>query len=219
MRMRSLAVAAVAVLAATGCKAKQSKPVAPPADADAAPSSADAAAAAPAPDVPLPDEDTLRAGKRTGLGGPDEQPEVATEDFTRAVVAGTTPWSRVVAPGNGVVELRHVGAVHTITRRCGPAVDAALATLAAEITAALAHPELYDLSCDNTALAGAEPRSALCSVESAASGELAYDLIFVPDPTLGLRLAGVSAVESGAPSDDELDAFDLELARASARCP
>ena len=203
-------LACAAALASTGCQKKPSAaPPPPPGAIDAAVGGADAEAAAPS-------EDELRAGKRTGLGGPDEQPEVATEDFARALVTGQAPWSRVVSPSSGVVELRADGAVG---RRCGAEVDAALSKLGAVMMTKIDHPEAgYELACDNRDLNGAEPRSATCSLDG--PDGLGYDLVFVPDPTLGLRLVGVTIIDgTGTVTDPQLDAFDVEIARTGKLCP
>lgn len=210
--MKKLVLVALVV---AGCKKKDPPPPPPPAIADAGPS-----ARAPDAEVELPegpDEATLRAGKRTGLGGPDETPEVATEDFVRALVEGKAAWTRVVAPGAGVVELR--AAEHRMQRRCGAEVDAGLAALASAVSAALGDATRgAALECDNADLAGPPPQSAICTLDSGADAA-AYDLIFVPDPTLGLRLVGYTLLADGLADDADLDAFDLELARTGKLCP
>lgn len=217
MKPPLVAVAVAAALAAAACKKK----AAPPPTTTIA---GDAAVAAPDVGSPALDEATLRAGKRTGLGGPDEQPEVATEDLARGLLMGTTRWSRVVSPTTGVVELRVPSsdspADRFLGRRCGAAVDTALGDAATAMLAALAQPELgYELVCDNSGLVAATPPSALCSIDSPAADSLGYDLVFVPDPTLGLRLVGVTIVDGGPGLDAEIDAFDLELAKTGKLCP
>lgn len=217
--------AACAACALAACKKKPAAEPPPPPP----PGSADAAVAAPdadLPEPPAPDEATLRAGKRTGLGGPDETPEVATEDLARALLSGAAPWSRVVAPGAGLVELRHVEHAdgtptdRFLGRHCGPAAEEALRRVAAAASAALADAALgYELACDNRGLVGPAPRSALCSIDGPAEYALGHDLVFVPDPTLGLRLVGVTTIDTGAAIDAEMDAFDLELAKPGPPCP
>jgi|GEM_PF-2599330 len=204
-------LAVAAVLAVAGCKKKEPAPAPPP-----SPGTADAATAPSEPGPDAPDEDALRAGKRTGLGGSDEQPEVATEAFARALLTGATPWSRVVSPSAGVVELAVAATTSALGRRCGPAVTALLGRYGPEVAGKLALPD-YELSCDNADLVGGEPRSAICSLDG--TDPPGYDLIFVPDPTLGLRLVGVTAVDGTVVEDAQLDAFDLELARTGKLCP
>lgn len=216
------ACAALAVLA--GCKKKEAAapPPPPPATIDAAPAPGE-----PDAEVAAPSEDALRAGKRTGLGGPDEQPEVATEDFARALLEGKTPWSRVVAPATGVYELRFVESGNDavpldrfLGRHCGADADAALGKLGAAMTARLAQTDIgYELACDNSGLATGAVKSALCSIDSPAEYALGYDLVFVPDPTLGLRLVGFTIIDGGSVVDADMDTFDLETAKTGKLCP
>ena len=207
-------IACAVVAVAAGCKQKDAPKPPPPIASDAA--------TAPDAEAALPDEDALRAGKRTGLGGPDEQPEIATEDFARALITGTTPWSRVVSPTSGVVELRFAETPNGsfLGRRCGKEVDAALGALGAAMVAQLARADHgYELTCDNSGLIATPVKSALCSIDGTAEDSIGYDLVFVPDPTLGLRLVGFTIVDGGAAIDQPMDAFDLELARTGKLCP
>lgn len=217
----------VIAAAAVGCKGK-SKPAGgptPPARDAGAVAVADAGATDVDPDPGRdPDEATLRAGKRTGLGAPDERPEVATEELIEAIVAGTVPWSRVVDPVRGVVELRLPADSATpsaVARRCGASLTAALDALTAAMKAAAAGGLGYALDCDNLGLtvpdpSGAAP-AATCSLESPAAGTIIVDLVFVPDAALGLRLVGVANVPEDADAPSPL--FEAEMARADARCP
>ncbi|MBZ0234998.1 MAG: hypothetical protein K8M05_21905 [Deltaproteobacteria bacterium] len=166
-----------------------------------------------------PDEADVRAGKRTGLGAPDEKPEVATEDFARGLVRATVPWAKVLDRGAGVVEL----ADGAVTHRCGAALDAALAAFAQRATASLDDPGLlYDVACDNVGLAVTIPgvaSHAVCSIASPAGEGLEHDLVFVPDAAKGLRLVGVSTTDALATDDAVRDAFDEALGRYGQRCP
>ena len=171
-----------------------------------------------------PDEATLRAGKRTGLGGPDEPPEVATEALIEAIVGGTVPWSRFVDPSRGVVELRlpaDRGAASPVARRCGAGLTTSLDALTAAMKAAATGGLGYALDCDNLGLVvpdpGGAPAAATCSLESPAAGTIIVDLVFVPDAARGLRLVGFSTVPEDA--DAPLPVFEAEMAGADARCP
>lgn len=183
----------------------------------------DASAAPPAPldaagEPDEPDEATVRAGKRTGLESADSKPEVATEPLLRALLAGQVQWARFVDPAAGVVELRGAD----VQRRCGVDLENALATFSAAITAALADPGLiYDLQCDNVGLtvtiAGVTSH-AVCTASNPADEGTAYDVVFIPDATLGLKIIGIAAADATV-SDEALDRFDEEMGRYGARCP
>lgn len=170
-----------------------------------------------------PDEATLRQGKRTGLGAPDERAEVATEPLVEALVAGTVPWTRWIDPARGVVELRlPADAGGAVARRCGAGLSAALDALVASMRAATAGALGYTLECDNLGLFAADPDGALaaavCSLESPAAGTVIIDLVFVPDDARGLRLVGISTVPADADATEALAAFEPAMA-SSARCP
>lgn len=219
-------VAVAAALGGVACKSKKpgGGPVAPiTRDAGVVAATIDAAVGGdPAGDGP--DEATLRAGKRTGLGGPDEHPEVASEELIEAMVAGTVPWARVIDPARGVVELKLPADVSgAVGRRCGAGLTAALDTLTASLKGAAASGLGYALDCDNLGLFTVDPsgadRAATCSLESEAGGTLIVDLVFVPDAALGLRLVGMSTVPSDGDSTDGLERFEAEMARPDARCP
>lgn len=225
---RALSLALVATAAATAaCK---SKPAAPP--PPQLPPALDAAATPPPPDAdvpePLPgaDEPTLRAGKRTGMASPTELPEVATEELVTALLAGAQPWTRVIDRKFGVVELRTLDDASepvpaVMGRLCGATLDPALARLGKFATAALADAALgYQLVCDNSGLAPATGIPvATCAIDADADGALGFDLLFVPDATLGLRLVGITLLDATPPPTATADAFDEELGRVDARCP
>lgn len=217
------ATALATVVAGPGCKRSSSvggggSAAALAGDGDAGPVAGDE-----------PDEAAVRAGKRTGLGAPDERPEVATEPLVRALVRGEAPWAKVVDAGRGVIELRARPATETapadeqVAHRCGAALDQALADLAAGVTGALDAPGLlYDVACDNVGLAVAVPgvtSHAVCSVASPSGGGLEYDLVLVPEPGRGLVLIGVSVADAVATPDELRDRFDAELGRYGRRCP
>lgn len=172
-----------------------------------------------------PDEATLRAGKRTGLGAGDEPAEVATEALVEAMLAGKVPWTRWIDATRGVVELRlPVGdGGDAVVRRCGAALTSALATLTTAMTTARASGAGYELACDNLGLVEADPDGALsaavCSLESAQPGTIIVDVVFVPDAARGLRLVGMSTIPSEADATAALEAFEPEMGRADARCP
>lgn len=225
-RALSIALAATAAAATAACK---SKPAAPP---PLSPPALDAAATPPPPDADVPDppagadEPTLRAGKRTGLASPTELPEVATEELVTALLAGAQPWTRVIDRKFGVVELRTLDDASqpvpaVMGRLCGAALDPALARLGKVATAALADTALgYQLVCDNSGLAPATGIPvATCAIDADADGALGFDLLFVPDATLGLRLVGITLLDATPPPTTTADAFDEELGRVDARCP
>ena len=88
-------------------------------------------------------------------------------------------------------------------------------------TAALAATALgYRLTCDNSGLAspGGGVPVATCAIDADADGALAFDLLFVPDAALGLRLIGVTLLDATPAPTDVADSFDLELGRIDARC-
>lgn len=226
MNTRRMLVCALGLALVAGCKGKKSSggPTPPAArDAGAGSGSAPVIDAAPLPPGEEPDEDTLRRGKRTGLGAPDEKPEVATEALVEAMVAGTVPWTRWIEPTRGVVELRlPADASGPVARRCGAGLTAALDALSTSMRGAAASGLGYTLDCDNLGLVAPDPDgappAAICSLESDAGGSLIVDLVFVPDPARGLRLVGVSTVPADGDSTTGLEAFEAAMA-ADARCP
>ncbi len=227
MRRAALALAAsfcwFTAAAGSGCKRKPPPPV-----GGSAAASGDAGATG-GGDGGEPEEADVRFGKRTGLGAADEKPEVATEPLVRALVRAEVPWSRVVDAAGGVVELRAIPATDTATadeqvvRRCGPLLEQTVTGFAAAVNAALAATGLiYDVVCDNVGLAVSVPgvaSHAVCSVSSPSGDGLEYDLVFIPDPTLGLRLIGLSTADAVATGDQLRDRFDEELGRYGAGCP
>ncbi|HVV86358.1 MAG TPA: hypothetical protein VHE35_25050 [Kofleriaceae bacterium] len=236
----AIALAGLAGVGLCACKGKAQRAgggQAGPRDGGAA-ARVDAGGAAAAADAGLadpddaPDEMTLRQGKRTGLGAPAELPEVATEDLIEALVKGTVPWSRFVDPARGVVELKlpgpggaGTGPAGAVTRRCGTALAASFDALTRAMTEAGTSGLGYALDCDNAGLFvpdpdGAAP-SATCSMESEAAGTIIVDLVFVPDPALGLRLTGVSTMpaDEDVNAETALPAFEQEMADAAGKCP
>ena len=215
---------AVAALGGAGCKGKKAGGGAVVRDGGAAIVVIDADAPGGDPGGDGPDEPTLRAGKRTGLGGPGEKPEVATEDLIEALVAGTVPWTRWIDPAQGVVALKlPADADGPVARRCGAGLTAALDALTAAMKAAAASGLGYELDCDNLGLFAVDPSgaapAATCSLESPAAGTTIVDLVFVPDPARGLRLVGLSTLPSDGDSTAGLERFEAEMARPDARCP
>lgn len=224
--LRALPLALAAVAATAACKSKPTAPPPPPppaTDAATAPTAIDADVAEPTSGA---DEPTLRAGKRTGLASPTELPEVATEEFVTALLAGGQPWTRVTDRKFGVVELRTLDDAGkpvpaTMGRLCGAALDPALARLGKVASGALADTALgYQLLCDNSGLVPAAGIPvATCAIDADADAALGFDLLFVPDVTLGLRLVGITLLDATPPPTTTADAFDEELGRVDARCP
>jgi len=147
----------------------------------------------------------------------------------RALITGQTPWTRFIDARTGVIELRSLPATETVAtvedvrRRCGAEVEPALTAFAAAANAALADPGLiYEVLCDNTGLSVTVPgvaSHAVCSVSSPSDDGLELDLVFVPDPALGLRLIGLATEDVVTTSDVLRDRFDEELGRYGAGCP
>lgn len=147
-------------------------------------------------------------------------PPGATVEMVRELVGGKVPWARYVDPAAGVVELRGT----EVARRCGAALDQALAALAKEADTALAMSTLNEIECDNEGLTVTVPGVASHAVCTIASREpdgddLDWDLVFVPDPARGLRLIGVSTLTVDSADEAALDRFDEELGRFGATCP
>jgi hypothetical protein len=222
-RSAVIVVAALVTASAAGCGRKQPKGTAAGRDAGGGGASGVDAGVTVLDWTDAPAEATLRQGKRTGLGGPDEPAEVATEPLIEALVAGRVPWTRWIDPARGVVELRlPADASGAVARRCGAGLTAALDALVASMRAATAGALGYTLECDNLGLFAADPDGALaaavCSLESTQPGTLIIDLVFVPDDARGLRLVGLSTVPADADATDALEAFEPAMA-ADARCP
>lgn len=157
-------------------------------------------------------------------GPPTERPALATPALVGALLAGAQPWSRVLGPRDGVFELRNIdGDRHTVSAtsgwRCGAERDRALAQL---MTASAPHPGDdrlgYKFGCINDGLDDPRP-TASCAIYADAASAPGFSLVFVPAPTLGLRLAGVMMGDEGAIPADLLRDFDAQVARADARCP
>ena len=169
-------------------------------------------------------EDELRSDRPTGMGSPTERPEVVTQTFVGALLAGAQPWSRVLDPRFGVFELRNIDGDRravpaTAGWRCGAEVDQALARLAA---ASARHPgdeqRGYKFACINDTLGAARP-TASCAIYADAEGAAEFSLVFVPDRSLGLRLTGVLMGDERSLPAELSQRFDVEVARADARCP
>lgn len=196
-----------------------------PADAEAPPNldASSTIAAAPRP-ASVSREDALRSGKRTGMGSPAERPEVATQAFVGALLAGAQPWSRVLDPRFGVFELRNIdGERHAVPAsagwRCGVEIDQALARLsAASARHAGDEQRGYQFACINDPLGDATP-TASCAIYADAEGAAEFSLVFVPDRSLGLRLTGVLMGDERSLPAELSQRFDVEVARADARCP
>ncbi|HUQ01824.1 MAG TPA: hypothetical protein VM261_04975 [Kofleriaceae bacterium] len=222
MTRAALLVLALASLA--GCQKKSSPP--PPAPGGDAGQAADAALTDDPDDL---DESDVRAGKRTGLEAPDATPQVATEPLVRALVRGNTAWAKVVDTSVGLVELTSIpaeddrSAVAHVEHRCGAQLEQTLMAFSMGATESLDAPGLvYDVLCDNIGLAVTVPgvtSHAVCSISSPSDDGLEYDLVFVPDPRLGLRLIGVSTADAVTTDDALRDQFDEALGRFGARCP
>jgi hypothetical protein len=137
----------------------------------------------------------------------------------RALLRKTVPFAKVIDPARGVVVL----AGGTVEHRCGVPLEQAVLAFVMGATEKLDHPGLlYDVACDNTGLAVAVPgvtSHAVCSVASPAGDGLEYDLVFVPDPKLGLRLIGLSSADAVTTEDALRDRFDEALGRYGATCP
>lgn len=166
-----------------------------------------------------PDEADVRAGKRTGLGAPDEKPEVATEDFVRGLLRGNLLWPRFIDPALGVLVMTS----ERVERRCGEPLQRAILAFREGAIAALDDPALvYDVVCDNVglsvAIAGVTSH-AVCSIASPSGSGMEYDIVFVPDAELGLRVIGLSAADAVTTEDALRDTFDEQLGRLGARCP
>lgn len=176
-----------------------------------------------------PDEADVRAGKRTGLGTPDEKPEVATEALARAMVRGDVVWWKVVDRSVGLVEMRSIPGSDTgpgeamVEHRCGAALELAIADFRTSATSVLDAPGLvYDIACDNVGLAvtiAGVTSHAVCSIASPSDEGLELDMVFVPDAKLGLRLIGLSTADATTTEDQLRDRFDEELGRFGAHCP
>jgi hypothetical protein len=230
-----MAVVVAAVLATGGCKGKKPAGGGAPAARDAAVAvvvdggvaavdGGGGAGGEGGEGADGPDEAGLRAGKRTGLGAPDEKAEVATEELIEAMVAGTVPWTRWIDPTRGVVMLKlPADAVGAVARRCGAGLTASLDALTTAMKGAATSGLGYALDCDNAGLAGTDPSGAMaaatCSLESEAAGTLIVDLVFVPDAVLGLRLVGISSAPAETDPGAALGDFEAEMARADSRCP
>ncbi len=223
----------VVVLLLVGCKKekKHTPNESPTPTASGAP--VDAAAAQPSPttaatvDAGEPDPEVgLRAGKRTGLGAPDEKPEVAVEALIKGIAEGTVAPARLIDPAAGFVktiimpgaEEKEVPEVHK--RLCGKAAENELVALAKNLVAQEAEdPSHMDhvIACSNNFLASPDPEFglledsgdpktdrparplayALCRSDAAGEYDANIELFLLPDPERGLHVAGALTWESG----------------------
>lgn len=162
-------------------------------------------------------------GKKTAPAGKDAAAAVAptagpTEAMIRELIDGRVPWSRHIDPAAGAVELRGT----EVARRCGAALDQALAAVAKDAGTALANRQAYEIVCDNEGLTVTIPgvaSHAVCTIGGPEPDGPEWDLVFVPDPARGLRLIGVSALTIDGADEAALDRFDDELGRYDAKCP
>ncbi|MBP6845991.1 MAG: hypothetical protein KA201_19690 [Kofleriaceae bacterium] len=164
--LRQVWFVAATVAALGGCKKKDEAPPPPPPPADAAPIAVDAPPIAVDAGDP---EAAARQGKRTGLGTPDEVPEVVVEALVAAIAEGKLPAARFVDPAEGYLE--HIimpGAMEkpdpdVIKRHCGAKAAARFAddarTLLREQAEGTKDPAYVDheLICSNEFLAAADP--------------------------------------------------------------
>ncbi len=223
VRRASLAVVALWLASIPACRSRSASSPPPVVLDDARPPST-MDARSPIVGPLRPTEDMLRAGKRTGLGSPTERPEVATQAFVGALLAGAQPWSRVVDPRLGVFELRNIdGDRHPVPPtagwQCGAAIERALARLTAASKARAGDEQLgYKFACINDPLDDAPPMAS-CAIYADADGAPGFSLVFVPDPALGLRLTGVLMGDERAIPGELRHAFDVQVARADTRCP
>jgi len=171
------------------------------------------------------DEAALRKGKPTGLGAPDELPEVATEDLIRALAAGKIAPARLIDPAAGIAETiimpgggdKPEPEIHR--RRCGKQAD----KLLLQVAKAMARREAdgkadgdHAIECSNSFLAAPDPdfgkweiddakrarparplRHASCGASAAVEYDSIFDLILVPDGQGKLHVAAILEWESG----------------------
>lgn len=171
---------------------------------------------------PSAEERERRNGKRTGLGGPDEKPEVIVEDLIRAIAAGKVPAKRFIDPKLGVIERISLpgGAdkpVPDVKRHtCGDARATSYIKAMVEAEVRGKATDLYALHCNNQYATvedpafGTDPTADkpgppvplehVTCMTGPGPDEYAelFSVVFVPDPKLGLRLAAMVSTEQGA---------------------
>jgi hypothetical protein len=101
MRQQMIVATALAALGACAKKDEAATPPPPP------PVAIDAALAIDAAPVAIDAGDpeaARRQGKRTGLGAPDELPEVVVEALIAAIAEGKVPATRFIDPAEGYLE-------------------------------------------------------------------------------------------------------------------
>lgn len=171
---------------------------------------------------PSAEERERRNGKRTGLGGPDEKPEVIVEYLIRAIAAGKVPAKRFIDPKLGVIERISLpgGAdkpVPDVKRHtCGDARATSYIKGMVEAEVRGKATDLYALHCNNQYATvedpafGTDPTADkpgtpvplehVTCMTGPGPDEYAelFSVVFVPDPKLGLRLAAIVSTEQGA---------------------
>jgi hypothetical protein len=217
--------------------------VAPPMRPDAAVPVVDAAP----PVDAYEDPDPGRRGKRTGLTA-TELPEVATEEFVRALAVGNLKVEAFIDPKRGVYQRIDLpGAGDTpgpmiAKRACGAqAAKVALAYLKRMVDAearghkATADESVHALECHNDFVTTADPhfgevterdpqrparpmRYARCISPHIMEWDESFNLIFTPDPTRGLALVAVVSREGGALTERLWNGVATELGKPTG-CP
>lgn len=167
--MRQLMIVVAALAALGGCKKADeaaAPPPPPPVAIDAAAVAIDATPVALDAGDP---EAARRQGKRSGLGAPDELPEVVVEALIAAIAEGEVPATRFIDPAEGYLEHTIMpGAMDeaepdVIKRHCGAPAAARLRddakTLMREQAEGAKDPAYVDhaLGCDNEFIAVADP--------------------------------------------------------------
>ena len=184
-------------------------------------------------------EDVFRKGKKTGLVAADEKPEVVTEALVLAIAAGSFEPSRIIDPAFGVFQLVSLPGARERPdpdeheRNCGKRADKIVVDYAKQMKKHQEQGKEYEdyvIYCRNEWLAEEDPefggvaegepvraphplRYAQCSSGSAGEWASEYMLLFVPDETRGVRIAGIFVSESGANSEQPFADFADEIAK------
>ncbi len=168
------------------------------------------------------EEAARRKDKKTGLGAPDEKPEVIVEDLLREIASGKVSAKRFVDPKRGVVERISMPggsdkpSPEIKKRSCNDArATAYIKSMVAAETKGKAD-ELHQISCLNEFAAkddpdfgsdemgetpaGAVPMKQVTCVAGPGGGEYdeIFHVVFVPDAERGFRIAAVVSTEQGA---------------------
>jgi hypothetical protein len=218
-----------AVFTVFGCEGKKGIPKEEP-PSPVAPARADAAApvdtAAEAkgeaeldPDDP---DAARRTGKKTGLGAPDDKPEVIVEDLLRALAEGKVPASRFIDPKLGVIERIHLPggsdepAPEIKKHRCKDADKRATEYVKAMVKASGSGGDEGGMVCNNAFAStddpefgademgdkpgGVVPMKHVTCAGGAAEGEYGeiFHVEWVPDAERGFRIAAIVSTETGA---------------------